>query len=94
MPENIHSEFQVNRMIFQDGGIWGGYFPPQGGTGGNEGEFRKTDRTLTLVMRQRTYIPSFKTIKVNFEILKFRGEVPPLGGGNGGEFRKTETGIR
>ena len=73
--------------MFQDGG-----FPPQGGNGG---EFRKTDRTHTLVMCQRTYIPSFKTIGVNFEILESRGESPPLlGGGNGGEFRKTEKGIR
>jgi len=39
-------------------------------------------------MRQRTYIPSFKTIGENFEILEFRGGVPPWGGGMGGNFGK------
>ena len=88
VPENIHSEFKVNRTIFQDGGYWGERFPPPGGKGG---EFRKKrNRTLTQVMRQRTYIPSFKTNSVNFEILEFRGEsiTLPGGGGMGGNFGK------
>ena len=61
--------------------------------GGDVGEFRKIDRTHPLVTCQRTYIPSFKTIRQNFEILEFWGGSPPWVA-NGGKFRKTEKSIR
>ena len=75
--------------LYDDISRWGdlgGGFPPQEG---NKGEFRKTDRTHTLVVCRRTYIPSFKTIGFNLEILEFLGGSLPLGG-EWGEFRKSE----
>ena len=72
--QSIHTEFQCNRTIFRDGGIWG-----KGG-----GEFRKTNKTRPLVICQRTYVPSFKTIWLNFETFKFGGGGSPPWGGEWG----------
>ena len=57
--------------------LGGRRFPSHGGNGG---EFRKSDRTRPLIMCQKTCIPSFETIWLNFKIFEFSGESPPLGG--------------
>ena len=76
--------FKANGQYFNMGGFGGGWFPPQGGNGG---EFRKNKKYASWVLRQRTGVPNLTQTQAFLDCLRF-GE--SLGGGispPGGERR-------
>ena len=88
--QSIHTEFQGNRTIFQDGGFGeGGISPPGGERGGISQNGQKLSSSKVLDNIQTKFKDNPTKFR-DFGILG--GKSPP--GGEWGEFRKTENGIR